>query len=480
MKVLDLFSRILFMAFLTAGLGVLASGQAAADIDAVVMKAIEAKAIPGAGVAVVRDGKAVFTKGYGLADIDAGTPVTERTAFQIASVTKQFTAVGVMLLAEKGKVKLDDPLGKYVPEAPAKWSVVTIRQLLNQTSGIPNYNEGERLNGDKVYTKAEIIDLMRDVPMTSEPGTRWEYSNTNYFLLGMVIEKASGKPYADYMRQRVFKPLGMNSTLVNAKGVVVKNAASGYSPSKGKWERTEIGDPGLPFAAGAIVSTPADMARWAIAVSDGKLLKKTSWDEIFASGKTADGKQTNYGFGWYLAKFGDTPYVFHSGGIAGFGAYHMRFPADNLSVVVMTNTSGASTRIANDIAGLYLPKVAAVIAEEAKARDAARNAQPIEDTDPETTKFLRGVFEGFLRGEGDPALFSAEMQKLLFPDRIKQLKGPLGSQGPIKAFELLSAENKGGTKARRYRITFESGMKVRGDFVIDAEGKISTAGFGRQ
>jgi hypothetical protein len=244
--------------------------------------------------------------------------------------------------------------------------------------------------------------------------------------------------------------------------------------------RTEIGDPGLPYAAGAIVSTAADMAKWAVAVAEGKLLKKSSWDEAFASGKTADGKATNYGFGWYNAKFGEVPYVYHSGGIAGFGAYHMRFPAENLSVVVMTNTVGTSTAIANDIAGVYLPRVAAAIGAEKKAAEASRSAAVIEDKDPETTKFLRGVFEGFLRGEGDPALFNADMQKFLFPERIKQLKGPLGSQGGVKAFELISAEDKNGTKSRRYRITFESGMKVRGNFVLDAEGKIASAGFGRE
>jgi D-alanyl-D-alanine carboxypeptidase len=479
MKVNVLFFRILFFGVLTVGAGVFASGQGVAEVDAVVQKAIGGKVAPGAGV-VVRNRKVLFTKGYGLADVDAGTPVSETTAFQIASVTKQFTAVGVMLLVEKGKVRLDDPLSKYVPEVPAKWGGVTIRQLLNQVSGIPNYNAGERLDPNKVYKKAEIIDVMRDVRMSFEPGAGWEYSNTNYFLLGMVIEKASGKAYADFMREQVFKPLGMNSTLVNAKGVAVPNAASGYSPSQGKWVRTEIGDPGLPYAAGAIVSTPADMARWAVAVSDGKLLREASWSEAFAAGKTADGKPTNYGFGWYTAKFGDVPYFYHSGGIAGFGAYHARFPADNLSVVVMTNTVGTSTQIGQEIAGVYLPKVAAAIAAEAKQLEAARTAGPIEDKDPETTRYLRGVFEGLLKGEGDPAIFSAEMQKFLFPDRIKQLKGPLGSQGGLKAFELMSAENTGGTKARRYRITFESGMKVRGNFVIDAEGKIAAAGFGRE
>ena len=390
-------------------------------------------------------------------------------------MTKQFTAAGIMLLVEKGKLKLDDPVGKYVADLPGKWNAVTIRQLLNQISGIPNYNAGGRLDPNKVYTKSEIIDLMRDVPMAFEPATRWEYSNTNYFLLGLVIEKASGRSYSDFMREKVFKPLDMDSTYVNAKGLTAKYPASGYSPVQGKWQRTEIGDPGLPYAAGAIVSTPVDMAKWAAAVTEGKLLKKASWDEAFASGKTTDGKPTNYGFGWNSGNLGGVPFIAHSGGIQGFGAYHVRFPADNLSVVVMTNTVGTSTQIAHEIAGVYLPKVAAALAAEAKAREAARTAAAIEDTDPQTTKFLRGVFEAMLRGEGDPALFSPDFQKVMFPERIKQLKGPLGTQGPIKNFELLSAEDPAGAKIRRYRVTLESGMKVRVVFNLDPQSKIAGA-----
>ena len=471
----NLFARVLLLALVAGAVGIGVSGQAVADVDAVVQKAIDAKNIPAAGVVVVRDGKVVLAKGYGAADIETGTAASENTAFQIASVTKQFTAAGVLLLVEDGKLKLDDTLGKYVPDVPAKWSGITIRQLLNQISGIPNYTAGGKLVNDNVYTKAEILGVVKDVPPAFEPGTQWAYSNTNYFLLGMVIEKVSGKSYPEYMRARVFKPLGMDSTEVNTSGLKVKNAATGYNFKSGKWEKAGLDDPSQPFAAGAIVSTPADMAKWAVAVSEGKLLKKSSWDEAFASGKLANGKSTGYGFGWQAGKIGETEYIGHSGGIAGFGSYHVRFPSENLSVVVMTNTAGRATQLANDIAGVYLPKVATALAAQYAAENAARNAAPIADADPETTKLLRGVFEGMLRGEGEPALFSAELQKFLFPERINQLKGPLGSQGPLKAFDLLTAENADGTKRRTYRATFESGMKVRINFAIDAQGKISGA-----
>ncbi len=340
------FARVLFLAVLTAAFGVGASAQAVADVDAVVQKMIDAKTIPAAGVAVVRDGKVVVAKGYGMADIEAGTAANESTGFQIGSVTKQFTAAGIMLLVEDGKLKLDDTLAKYVPDVPAKWSGITIRQLLNQVSGIPNYTAGGKLVHEKIYAKAEILGLVKDLPTGFEPGTKWEYSNTNYFLLGMVIEKASGKSYPDYMNGRVFKPLGMTSTVVKTSGLKIKYEAAGYDLASGKWQRATLDDPSQPFAAGAIVSTPADMAKWTIAVGEGKLLKKTSWDEALASGKLADGKPTNYGFGWQIGKLGETDYVSHNGGIGGFTSYHVRFPAENLSIVVLVNTvSGAPTQL---------------------------------------------------------------------------------------------------------------------------------------
>ncbi|HEX6126585.1 MAG TPA: serine hydrolase domain-containing protein [Pyrinomonadaceae bacterium] len=467
----NLFVRVLFLALVAVGSAGVALGQAVADIDAVVQKMLDAR-VPAVGVAVVRDGKVILAKGYGAADKETGATANENTAFQIASVTKQFTAAAIMLLVEDGKLKLDDTLGKYVEDVPAKWKGITIRQLLTQVSGIPNYTAFGRLVKDKVYSQAEILAIVKDEPHRFEPGTKWEYSNTNYFLLGMIIEKVSGKSYPEFMSERIFKPLGMTSTTINTSRLQIKNAASGYGRVNGKWEKAQLDDPSQPFAAGAIVSTPADLAKWAVAVGEGKLLKKTSWDEAFASAKLADGKPANYGFGWQVGRMGETGYIGHGGGIAGFGSFIVRFPAENLSVVVLANTtSGASQELAFEIAGLYLPKVAAALA----AKEAERNRPSIADADPETTKFLRGIFEGMVRGEGDPALYTAEMQKVLFPDNIKQLKGPLGGQGPIKAFELLTAEAPDGGKRRVYRATFESGVKVRVNFTLDAQGKISGA-----
>ncbi len=470
-----LFVKLFSLAGLMVILSVFALAQKpeAAGVDGLVQKLIDAKTIPGAGVAVVRDGKIILAKGYGAADTETKVPANENTAYQIASVTKQFTAAGIMLLVEEGKIKLDDALGKYVGEVPEKWRGVTVRQLLNQVSGIPNYTAGGKLVSEKTYTKAEILGLVTDLAPEFEPGAKWQYSNTNYFLLGMIIEKVSGKSYPDFMRERIFKPLGMNATRVNTSGLKIENAALGFKLENANWQKSVPDDPSQPFAAGAIVSTAADMAKWALALSEDKLLKKSSWDEVWTPGKFSDGKATDYGFGWQIRKIGETNYLGHSGGISGFSSYIARFPDDNLSVVVLINTSDGRTTqsLTFDIAALFLPKVAAVVA----AQNAAKTAAPIEDTDPATTKFLRATFEKMITGDVDQNLFSPELQKILFPNAINQLKPFLSSQGPIKAFDLMTAETNASVKRRIYRVTFESNTKISLTFTIDAEGKIAGA-----
>lgn len=466
----SLFVKFSSLALVTLMFSVFALAQTDADVDAVVQKLVDAKTIPGAGVAVVRDGKIILAKGYGAADVEAGTIASKNTAYQIASVTKQFTAAGIMLLVEEGKLKLDDTLGKYVADAPEKWSGVTVRQLLNQVSGIPNYTAVGKLVPEKTYTQAEILGLVRDVQPEFEPQTKWQYSNTNYFLLGMIIEKVSGKSYPDFMRERIFKPLGMNSTTVNTSGLKIQNAALGYNLEKGNWQKAVLDDPSQPFAAGAIVSTPEDMAKWALALSEGKLLKKTSWDEVWTPVKLSDGKATDYGFGWQIRKIGDTNLIGHSGGIAGFTSYIARFPDDNLSVVVLVNSMVRATQpLALDIAALYLPKVAAAL----NAQRAASKAAAIEDTDSTTTKFLRETFEKMFGGEVDQNLFTPEMQKILFPTGINQLKPFISAQGTIKAFDLTTAETNPTLKRRIYRVTFESNVKINLTFTVNAEGKIA-------
>jgi D-alanyl-D-alanine carboxypeptidase len=464
------FSASVLLALAVVG----AISQSVADIDAIVQKAVTEKAVPSAAVAVVKDGKVVLAKAYGSADTSANVTADENTLYQLASVTKQFTATAIMMLAEEGKLSVNDTLGKHLPDVPAAWRGVTIRQMMNQVSGIPSYTEGGKLVSEKTYTSAEILGLVKDTPMLFAPGERFHYSNTNYYLLGMIIEKASGKSYADFMKDRIFKPLGMTSTAVNTSGLKLKNAALGHANERGTWTRRNPDNPSQPWAAGAIVSSAADMAKWAAAQGDGKLLKKASWDEMWSVAKLTDGKPSNYGFGWSGGDMGGERFWQHGGSIAGFQSTIMRFPDANLSVVVLANTNGRAPELLSaEIAGLYIPKVSTFVA----AQRAAANAKPIEDTDPETTKFLRASFEKMITAEISPDVFDEKFRAMLFPDRIKELGTRLAGQGAIKSFELMRAENTDAGKRRSYRITFENGLRLSGNFAIDAQGKIAGAGF---
>lgn len=465
---INLFALICFSVF-----GLMpACAQTSSSVDNLVQKQINDKKIVGASVAVVRDGKILTLKGFGYENIENKIPATENTRFAIGSLTKQFTAAGVMLLVEDGKVKLDDAVGKYLPALPEKWRGVTVRQLLNQTSGIKNYTAVEPpLEPTREYKPEEIISRVADQPLEFAPGTKWAYSNTNYFLLGLLIEKISGASYAQFMRQRIFEPLKMTETFVNEKGLQLKNRAAGYESGKEGFQTTAQTDPSLPFAAGAIISTAADLIKWDAVLTNDKLLKRRSLDEIFTAGKLTDGSKTRYGMGWIVSKIGGIDLTSHNGSTRGFNSNITRFPSEKLTVIVLLNSSGTQAeKLAFDIAGLYLPAVAATLAERSQP------TEKIADTDEATTKFLRETLEKLAAGEDVKNRFTADAQAFLFPDEIKGLQELLGKSGSIKSVELLANDVLPQGKRRIYRVAFANSV-VRFTFFVAADGKISGINF---
>jgi CubicO group peptidase (beta-lactamase class C family) len=425
----------MFVATLVALGSLLVAAQT--TVDDVVRKLINERKIQGAGIAVVKDGKVLTLKGYGFENAETKLAASENTVFEIASLTKQFTA-GVMMLVEDGKIKLDDAIGNYLKTLPEKSRIVTIRKLLNQTSGIKNYTAVEPLLvPEKACKPDEIIARVANAPLEFQPGAKWAYSNTNYFLLGLLIERALGKSYAAFIRERVFEPLGMTATRVNENSLQIKNRAVGYEPSKDGFQPAAKTDASQPFAAGAILSTAADMVKWDAALSNEKLLKRLSLDEMFAAGKLADGSRTRYGMGWIVTKIGGADLIGHSGGITGFTSNITHFPNEKLTVIVLLNSVGNfAEKLALDIAGLSLPNVAQAVAERSKP------AEKIADADEKTTAFLRETMEKFARGEEDVKnRFTSDAQASLFPDKAKALSGFLLKQGAIKSFELVADES---------------------------------------
>jgi CubicO group peptidase (beta-lactamase class C family) len=434
-------------------------------VDDYLRAQMERRHVPGLAVAVVRDGKPVKLKGYGVASAELKAPVTKDTAFELASVTKQFTAAAVMLLAEDGKLGLEDPISKHLEGLPEAWQPVTVRQLLDHTSGIRSYTSVPALEFRKDYTKDELLKLVRDAPPDFKPGERWSYNNTGYFLLGMLIEKASGREYGTFLRERIFQPLGMHDTRLNDRSAVIPNRARGHSWRDGALRNGEYVSPTQPYSAGALVSTVADMAKWDAALTQGSLFKKETLEQMWTPAKLNDGKPTTYGLGWQVDTYRTRKRISHGGGIPGFSTNIMRFPEDRLSVIVLANSDSAiADSLASGVAALYSPEL-------------AKNApKSIPDNDRATTERLRGVVTAILEGTAKPDAFTEQAQRQLFPERIRGARGFLGEKARVVSVNLVAENTVNGMKERVYRADL-SGLTVRCRFMLAPDGKIAALGF---
>ena len=312
----------------------------AARIETIVQKHLREPGAVGLSVAVGRGAEVVFAKGYGRADLEFDVPVNEDTLFRIGSVTKQFTAAAILRLQERGKLAIDDELAKYLPEFPTQGHVVTLRHLLTHTSGIVNYTnlgpDWERIVAREL-SDAEMLALFQDKPFDFEPGERWNYSNSGYYLLGMIVARVSGQSYGEYLRQEFFEPLGLARTRYDSNGEVIPNRAQGYGFEDGRpWNDRLIGM-SQPGGAGGLVSTAKDLVRWQIALVGGKVVEPGSYEEMTLPYMLADGHETGYGFGLGLKPMLGHPCVSHNGGIFGFNSALAYFPEEKLGIAVISN-----------------------------------------------------------------------------------------------------------------------------------------------
>ncbi|WP_425252114.1 serine hydrolase domain-containing protein [Janthinobacterium sp. NFX145] len=296
---------------------------------------------PGATIIVTRDGLTVFRKAYGMADVAKGLPMTPDTVMRIASITKQFTATGILMLVDEGKLALGDDIHKFFPDYPSGGQRITIEHLLTHTSGIANYTNkpGFEAGMNTDLTVSQMIDSFKNDTLQFEPGTRYAYSNSGYFLLGAIIEKVSGVSYAKFVEQRIFVPLGMVNSAYDGHERGSAMRAQGYTRSSGGagFEPGKAVSMTLPYAAGALVSTVDDLARWDAAVSAGKLLQPSTQQKAFTAYVLADGKSVPYGYGWSVREMRGMPMQSHGGGIPGFSTYALRLPEKQLYVAVLSN-----------------------------------------------------------------------------------------------------------------------------------------------
>jgi D-alanyl-D-alanine carboxypeptidase len=310
--------------------------------------------VAGLSMKVVKDGKAIKTESYGMANLEWNIPATKDTVFEIGSMTKQFTAACILLLAEDGKLSVDDKISQHLNNTPAAWSNITIRHLLTHTSGIKNYTGMDGFEFSKHLSQEEFIKKMSTIPLSFQPGDKFSYCNTGYNLLGFIVENASGKKYWDFIHERIFDPLQMTSTTSRDPGVILPHRAAGYELSKGQhinrdYDITDI------FSAGAIVSTVEDISKWNAALDGNKFLNANSRQLWWTPTKLNDGKIQNYGFGWFLDPLDNHKNIGHGGATSGFSATIQRFPDDKLSIIILTNAdeTGLASSIAKKVAKLY-------------------------------------------------------------------------------------------------------------------------------
>ncbi len=316
------------------------------EIDALSANALAKPGGVGLSIAVAQRGKILLAKAYGVADAEFEVPADEETMFRIGSVTKQMTAALVMRLVEQKKLALDDDLSRYVPEFPLQGRKVTIEQLLNHTSGIKSYTdvgeEWEKL-WPKELTHAELLALVQDAPFDFEPGTNWHYNNTGYYLLGMVIEKVTGKGYAEAMQAELFTPLGLIRTRYDSNRDLIKNRAQGYGLHEGRLVNDLLLGMSQPGAAGGILSTAGDLVRWQMALTSGKVVKPESFARMTKPTVLPNGHDTRYGFGLQMTDWEGHARVEHGGGIFGFNSTLYWFPKDDLHIAVISNGEPVSS-----------------------------------------------------------------------------------------------------------------------------------------
>jgi|GEM_PF-56951 len=324
--------------------GALTPEQAAA-IDKLAATVIERKATPSVAIGVAKNGKLVFAKAYGYRNLDDKVPADADTMYGIGSNTKQFTAACILLLRDAGKLDVDAPVSRYLPNVP-HGREVTIRNLLTHTGGYAEFTElpdVDRL-GARPATNEEILDTVVSDPLGFKPGTKWQYSNTGYVMLATIVERLSGTSYADFLRTRIFEPLGMTRTRYEDQALVETDRATGYTRfAMGEQEHESHLDYSWFSGAGAIESTLADLEIWNNAIDRGTLLSAASRDMMHTSFKLADGSDTHYGFGLFMQEIpGGKHVVLHGGDTTGFGTQDARFVEDGVDVIVLTNQEPAS------------------------------------------------------------------------------------------------------------------------------------------
>ena len=420
------------------------TGQAAvlSRIDSVVKAEMSRQKIPGVAVAIVSKGTVMMAKGYGEANVEHHVAVTPETVFESGSVGKQFTSTAVMLLVEDGKIGLEDPITKYFPDAPASWAGITVRHLLTHTSGIPDYTT-DAMDYRRDYTEDELAKMAFGLKPEFPPGSRWNYSNTGYVLLGIIIHKASGQFYGDVLRDRVFGPLQMRTARIISEEDIIPNRAAGYQLVKGALKNQEWVAPMLNTTAdGSLYLSLQDYIAWDRGLRAGKILKPASWATVNTPVTLTSGKHYPYGFGWSIDTVAGQLRIHHGGAWQGFQTYISRYIGDDMTVVALSNLGASQpSAIVDGIAGILDPALA------------AKPPKPIADHEPKVREKLETILEATRDGRLSPNDF-AYVRAGFFPEAAKAYQEMLAGVGKPDSVTLFERDELGDDRTYLYEVRY--------------------------
>ncbi len=403
-------------------------------LDDRISAALASSGAPSVSVAVVENGQVAYAKAFGKADIGENRAAIASTRYAIGSVSKQFTAAALLLLAERGKVSLNDKVGKYLPDL-TQAREVTLRELLSHTSGYEDYAPQDYMipAWSRPITPREILDQWAKKPLNFDPGTRWQYSNTNYVIAGQIFEKVSGQPLVAFLREKIFEPLGMTTP-----GEITDHQpgdASAYTRyALGPPRLVAREGPGWMFGAGELAMTPSDLARWDLAFLQKKILSARSYGDFTREVKLKDGKPTHYALGLDLGDINGTPMVSHTGEVSGFLTSNAVFPTKGVAVVVCSNEDGIS------FVGPLARQIEELLLGAASEQELAE---------------VRGILEGLRQGRVDRALFTSDANAYFNDMALQDFAASLEGLGKLQAVIKTNQQLRGGMTHRSYRAQFE-------------------------
>jgi D-alanyl-D-alanine carboxypeptidase len=413
------------------------SPEVRSQIDAAAAEILADTGVPSASIAVVQNGRIAYVQAYGNSRVSPKTAARPEMRYSIGSVSKQFTATAVLMLAEEGKLSLEDPVSRFFPDL-TRANEVTIRELLSHTSGYQDYYPQDYLPRFMLQptTAEQILDLWAKKSLDFDPGTKYQYSNTNYVIAGLVIEKASGMPLLEFLQKRIFSPLKMESVSdIDQKKLGHADAAGYMRYGLGPLRPAPPEATGWLFAMGELAMSVEDLAKWNIALLNQSLLRPASYQEMETAVRLKNGDPTRYGLGLEISTQNGRRVLEHGGEVAGFTSENMVYPDHRVAITVLTNEDSAvaAEQIAQKIAPLLLPPDATALARR---------------------KQVRAIFDGLQHGKIDRTLFTADANAYFSPTALRDFASSLGALGRPEEFTQIQSEHRGGMNVLIYRVKF--------------------------